>query len=179
LADGTAKLTERVQQPGEAIMQYAVAKEKLLLMSPVALTDQQKVQAMTDGLSDWKNQASILQAAPANKAAFYTACAALPISLTATTVIPAATTGPITPGFSVDELAARIERMVIGRLGPVGLGGGGAAAVPPAARGRGSDPGGRGRTGGGVGRGFVPVSNRGCFGCGKIGHITKDCPAKK
>ena len=52
LSEWTAKMTARVQQPGEAIMQYAVAKEKLLLMSPVTLTDQQKVQAMPDGLSD-------------------------------------------------------------------------------------------------------------------------------
>ena len=102
-------MTARVQQPGEAIMQYAVAKEKLLLMSPVTLTDQQKVQAMADGLSNWKNQASILQAAPANITAFYTACTALPISLLATTASPTATAGPITPGFSVDDLAARIE----------------------------------------------------------------------
>ncbi|XP_045030208.1 uncharacterized protein LOC123472551 [Daphnia magna] len=177
LSEWTTRMTARVQQPGEAIMQYAVAKEKLLLMSPVTLTDQQKVQAMTDGLSDWKNQASILQAAPANIAAFYTACAALPVSWSATTATPA--TGPLSPGFSVDDLAARIERMVIGRLGPVGRSGGGAAAVSPAGRGRGSDPDGRGRTSGGVGRGFVPVSDRQCFGCGKIGHIAKDCPAKK
>ena len=52
LSEWAAKMTARVQQPGEAIMQYAVAKEKLLLMSPVTLTDQQKVQAMPDGLSD-------------------------------------------------------------------------------------------------------------------------------
>lgn len=126
-------MTARVQQPGEAIMQYAVAKEKLLLMSPFTLTDQQKVQAMTVGLSDWKNQAW-----------------SLPISLSATTASPTATAGPITLFFSVDDLVARIERMAIVRLGPVRLGGDGAAAVPPAERGRGSDPGGRGRTGGGV-----------------------------
>jgi hypothetical protein len=185
LSEWTAKITARVQQPGEVIMQYAVAKEKLLLMSPVTLTDQQKVQAMTDGLSDWKNQASILQAAPANIAAFYTACAALPISLSATKASPAATTpaipapGSFSPGFSVDDLAARIERVVIGRLGPVGRGGGGAAAGSSAGRGRGSDPDFRGRTSGGAGRGFVPVSDRQCFGCGKIGHIAKDCPEKK
>jgi hypothetical protein len=46
----------RVQQPGETMLQYAVAKGKLL-MSPVTLTDQQKIRAMTDGLSDWKHQA--------------------------------------------------------------------------------------------------------------------------
>ena len=50
-------MTARVKQPGEAMLQYAVAKEKLLLMSPVTLTDQQKIRAMTEGLSAWKHQA--------------------------------------------------------------------------------------------------------------------------
>jgi hypothetical protein len=78
----------------------------------------------------------------------------------------------------VDDLAVRIERMVIVRFVPVGRGVV-AAIVSPAGRGRGLGPDGRGRTSGGVGRGFVSVNNRQCFGCGKIGHIAKDCPEIK
>lgn len=193
-------MTARVQLPGESVIQYAMAKEKLLLMAPVTLTDGQKVQAMTEGLSDWKNQASILQAAPADIAEFYTACGALPASLSAP-VIPGPVVAPSHPASAyavgipaeassslsaftdqlVNGLAAKLEQIVIARTGGgsgYGRGGGGSA-------GRGFDPAGRGRgagsgTGGGaVGRGFVPVSDRQCFQCGRTGHIARFCPEKK
>lgn len=39
LTDWTSKIAVRVKQPGKSVIQYAVAKEKLLAMAPVARTD--------------------------------------------------------------------------------------------------------------------------------------------
>ena len=58
---------------------------------------------------------------------FYTASAALPVSLSATKAISSESASYLSPGFSVDDLAVRIERMVIGRFVPVGHGGGGSS----------------------------------------------------
>lgn len=108
---------------------------------------------------------------------FYTACAALPVSLSATKAIQVATA-------QVFLLASQwmILRSESNEWSSEGLCQSDvvvAAVVSPAGRGRGLDPDGRGRTSGGVGRGFVSVNNRQCFGCGKIGHIAKDCPEIK
>ena len=186
-------MTARVQQADESVIQYAVAKQKLLSLAPVTLTDQQKVQALTEGLRSWQHQAAVMRANPAIIAAFYAACDNLPTSLSASAVVPAPAAAPAAApptAAPVDasaaladklmiDLAARLERLIIGRTGGGGGGGGGytpgpARAMESAGRGRGSGgsttpPGGR----------YVPVSERKCFNCDVKGHLAKDCPSPK
>lgn len=63
LIDWTEQMTARVQQLGYESMrrkpaiQYAMAKEKLLAMSPVTVNDEQKVQALIEELRSWQYQA--------------------------------------------------------------------------------------------------------------------------
>ena len=198
LQDWTAKMAACVQKPGESAIQYVVTKQRLLELAPVTLTDGQKVQALTEGLRDWKHQASIMQANPNNVAAFYTACNNLPASLslaaaTAATTVPAAAAVVASTSAStadaaaavtdklVSDLAARLERVFIGRSG--GAAGGGAAYG--GGRGRPVEPAGRGRGGGGAaaappprpaGR-FVPLAERECYNCSLKGHLAKHCPS--
>ena len=180
LTDWTSKMVARVQQPGESVMQYAMAKEKLLAMAPVALTDQQKVQALTEGLRSWQHQAAVMSTNPANVAAFYTACNNLPTSLAAPAgETPSKSANPVDPSAAleavanrlVNDLASRLEKMVIGKSEGV------------SGRPRMGETAGRGRGGGGTaaapGARFVPVSDRKCFNCDVKGHLAKDCPSPK
>ncbi|KAI9550596.1 hypothetical protein GHT06_005946 [Daphnia sinensis] len=189
LTDWTSKMVARVQQPGESIMQYAMAKEKLLAMAPVALTDQQKVQALTEGLRSWQHQAAVMSTNPANVAAFYTACNNLPTSLAAPAAEkPTKSADPVDPSAAleavanrlVNDLAARLEKIVISKNeGVSGYGAGTGATGRP----RGGEAAGRGRGSGGAtaapGVRFVPVSDRKCFNCDVKGHLAKDCPSPK
>ncbi|KAI9550252.1 hypothetical protein GHT06_007140 [Daphnia sinensis] len=113
LTDWTSKMVARVQQPGESIMQYAMAKEKLLAMAPVALTDQQKVQALTEGLRPWQHQAAVMSTNPANVAAFYTACNNLPTSLAAPAAEkPTKSADPVDPSAALEAVANRMKESV-------------------------------------------------------------------
>ena len=180
LTDWTSKMVARMQQPGESVMQYAMAKEKLLAMAPVALTDQQKVQALTEGLRSWQHQAAVMSTNPANVAAFYAACNNLPTSLAAPAgETPSKSADPVDPSAAleavanrlVNDLASRLEKIVIGKSE-------GVSGRPRMGETAGREHGGGG-TAAASGVRFVPVSDRKCFNCDVKGHLAKDCPSPK
>jgi hypothetical protein len=91
-----------------------MAKEKLLAMAPVALTDQQKVQALTEGLRSWQHQAAVMSTNPANVAAFYTACNNLPTSLAAPAgEAPSKSADPVDPSAALEAVANRLIMIIM------------------------------------------------------------------
>ncbi|EFX71944.1 hypothetical protein DAPPUDRAFT_111191 [Daphnia pulex] len=111
--DWTRKMVARVQQPGESVMQDAMAKEKLLAMAPVALTDQQKVQAFTEDLRSWQHQAAVMSTNPANVAALYTACNNLSTRLAKPEMETSSkSTDPVDPSAALEAVANRVKESV-------------------------------------------------------------------
>lgn len=157
----------------------------MLAMVSVALTDQQRVQTLTEGLRSWQHQAAVMSTNPANVAAFYVARNKFLTSLVApateemprkVVLVDSSTSLVVVADKLVNDLADQLEKIVIGKIGgDAGYGGGASGrgrVIKRAGQGRGSGemvtaPAGR----------FVPMSDRKCFNCDVKGHLAKDCPS--
>lgn len=181
-AEWLKMVSDRAQKANESGLAYALAKSKILRLSPITLTDAERVKFLIDGLANSNHVAAMIGNPPANFAEFITRLQTLE-SMTVSRpaqVLPQLGTSAGSSDISgqLSELVAQISKLTVRTNRNWRVPGSSGSDESPAKEreATGKDKPGAGASGGSK---YVKMEDRKCYNCNKKGHIAKDCPSKK
>jgi uncharacterized protein YciI len=145
-ADWNRLIQDRVQQPNESGMEYALDKFRLCRLSPTPLAEQDAIPFLINGLAKWEHVAAMTAAAPVNIPAFIARIQQLEqlgvsarsdVTPNRQMNIPPPQPPDLAAAFNnfseklVAELATKLESLTVSRSVGRGRGGPPGAARPP------------------------------------------------